>query len=79
MQISVLIHVTVNDEFHLSRLQHHIIICIKNKSMCMHLLNAELCYAIISWGIFWCLAKDEHNWSRAWFKSMIGGGGVEYL
>lgn len=47
--------------------------------MCMHLLNAELCYAIMSWGIFICMAIDEHNWSQAWFKSMIGGGGVEYL
>lgn len=45
----------------------------------MHLLNAELCYAIMSWGIFICMAIDEHNWSQAWFKSMIGGGGVEYL
>lgn len=45
----------------------------------MHVLNVELCYAIMSLGIFLCLAKDEHNWSRALFKSMIGGGGVEYL
>lgn len=47
--------------------------------MCMYFLNVELCYVIISWGIFLCLVKDEYNWFRVWFKFMIGGGGVEYL